>query len=300
MSVSNVQVKWSEESTQEFIQLRYKLRHLFNGKKHQCERAYSRIVDELGLTGMITAAQARKKWSNLLQKYMDIKAGCSTANEEWLHFRLLDQVVPLMKKEKIEKVLPPATVDFVMKTEAGTTKGSPTENLSLDADGIVPDENESRIESNPAEPPRKRGRHRKAAMRARNSWAGLEEEDDLPTEMNLNGGTTRTINTMSGLEPTLPEMQTLHMLESCSSVLGNIRDSIATHVETQARQMQTLQQTLESQGNTIKELLSTITNQNSMIVSLLMKLTNTAQPNIEVNYTNDQLGNEDQQLQQSV
>ncbi|XP_076028616.1 uncharacterized protein LOC143017719 isoform X5 [Oratosquilla oratoria] len=238
-----------------------------------------RIVDELGLTGMITAAQARKKWSNLLQKYM---------------------VVPLMKKEKIEKVLPPATVDFVMKTEAGTTKGSPTENLSLDADGIVPDENESRIESNPAEPPRKRGRHRKAAMRARNSWAGLEEEDDLPTEMNLNGGTTRTINTMSGLEPTLPEMQTLHMLESCSSVLGNIRDSIATHVETQARQMQTLQQTLESQGNTIKELLSTITNQNSMIVSLLMKLTNTAQPNIEVNYTNDQLGNEDQQLQQSV
>ena len=30
----------SDESTREFIQLRYKLRHLFNGRKHQCEKAY--------------------------------------------------------------------------------------------------------------------------------------------------------------------------------------------------------------------------------------------------------------------
>lgn len=32
--------------------------------------SFSRIVEELGLTNIITPTQARKKWSNLLQKYM--------------------------------------------------------------------------------------------------------------------------------------------------------------------------------------------------------------------------------------
>lgn len=36
----------------------------------------------------------------------DIKGGYSTANSDWPYFQILDQIVPLMRKEKIEKLSP--------------------------------------------------------------------------------------------------------------------------------------------------------------------------------------------------
>ncbi|XP_042235097.1 uncharacterized protein LOC121874867 isoform X2 [Homarus americanus] len=313
----NGSVKWSDESTREFIQLRYKLRHLFNGRKHQCEKAYSRIVDELGLTHIITPTQARKKWSNLLQKYMDIKGGCSTANADWPYFQILDQVVPLMRKEKIEKIphssldhrdldapqdsLPsPLTTPIVPEQDPLSEASDPLSVTSVNtvmvsAQSSTVGDGKCKIEAVDGEPPRKRGRGRRAAQRARDRWWGAVEDDDMGSdstgiavrgELTTQQGTPKS-STVDNLDPSQMEVQTFHMLESCSSALAEIRETLRLHTERQETLMQSLQQTVMSQGNTVKELLSTMTTQNATLIALMTQInTRSSQSSLDMTSTN--------------
>ncbi|XP_069164049.1 uncharacterized protein [Procambarus clarkii] len=293
---------WSVESTREFIQLRYKLRHHFNGRKHQCEKAYSRIVDELGLTSVITPTQARKKWSNLMQKYMDIKSGCSTANVDWPYFQILDQIVPLIRKEKIEKVqissldeqdldapqesLPsPLTSTIVPEQDPLSVASNPLSVASVNAVMVSAQSSTSvdgkcKTEAVDGEPPRKRGRGRRTAQRARDRWWGAVEDVDIGSDSTgltiRDQGTHQSSSkssTADKLDPSQMEIQTFHMLESCSSALTEIREILRLNTERQETLIQSLQQTVVSQGNTVKELLSTMTTQNATLIALMTQFT---------------------------
>ncbi|KAK4324234.1 hypothetical protein Pmani_005074 [Petrolisthes manimaculis] len=304
----NGAVKWSDESTREFIQLRYKLRHLFNGRKHHCEKAYSRIVSELGLTRIITPTQARKKWSNLLQKYMDIKGGYSTSTADWPYFQILDQIVPLMRKEKIEK-LPPSNVESrdldqsyddglhspltnpsVSENDPLTSSSDPLAVPSVSMVTSVTSESSSSVTAtskcktevmDESEPPRKRGRGRRAAQRARDRWWGAVEDEDLGTDSlgksehllttNGQGAAARNL-AYNNLDPSHMELQTFKMLESCASALGDIKNVLTTHSSHQETLIQNLQQTVVNQGNTMKELLTTLTSQNATLISIISQL----------------------------
>lgn len=299
----NGSIKWSDESTREFIQLRYKLRHLFNGRKHLCEKAYSRIVDELGLTNIITPAQARKKWSNLLQKYMDIKGGYSTANADWPYFQILDQIVPLMRKEKIEKI-PTSNVDHrdidapqdSLPSPLSTTIVSEQDPLSGNSNHLSATSVNTSIaaaqssnavvgkcktEAFDSEPPRKRGRGRRAAQRARDRWWGAVEDEDIASDSTGSAvrgeivghpGLCRS-STADSMDPSQMELQTFNLLDSCSSALVEIRETLRLHAEQQETIMRSLQQTLANQGSTVKELLSTMTTQNATLIALMTQLT---------------------------
>lgn len=279
----------SDESTREFIQLRYKLRHLFNGRKHQCEKAYSRIVDELGLRNVISPTQARKKWSNLLQKYMDIKGGYSTASPDWPYFQILDQIVPLMRKEKIEK-LPPGVdgrdLEGLPSPLTSTTPDPDTPTMPgvTETTTTAAGAEKCKVEAVDAtsEPPRKRGRSRRAAQRARDRWWGAVEDSDLGVESGAGSGGSRSevapqvpqkMTSVDSLEPSQMELQTFNMLETCSTALTEIRDVLKAHTERQERFMQSLQQTITNQNNTVKEVLSTVSTQNATLISLITQLT---------------------------
>lgn len=96
--------------------------------------------------------------------FQDIKGGYSTANHDWPYFQILDQIVPLMRKEKIEK-LSPSGVD-VSNLESHESLPSPLtsppESETLSMPGIqaaTPDSDKCKTEAVEAgEPPRKRGR----------------------------------------------------------------------------------------------------------------------------------------------
>ncbi|KAK8392487.1 hypothetical protein O3P69_014687 [Scylla paramamosain] len=283
----NAGVKWSDESTREFIQLRYKLRHLFNGRKHQCEKAYSRIVDELGLRNVISPTQARKKWSNLLQKYMDIKGGYSTASPDWPYFQILDQIVPLMRKEKIEKLSPSGVeskdLDSHESLPSPLTSAPDTEGLAMPGvQGIAGDDKCKTEAADTGEPPRKRGRGRRAAQRARDRWWGAVEDSDLGSDSVASAGRTELPSqlpcksTVDALEASQMELQTFGMLESCATALTEIRDILKAHTEQQERFMQTLQQTVSSHSSTVKEVLNTVSSQNATLINLLTHLTKSA------------------------
>lgn len=293
----NGSIKWSDESTREFIQLRYKLRHHFNGRKHQCEKAYSRIVDELGLTNVITPTQARKKWSNLLQKYMDIKGGYSTANADWPYFQILDQVVPLIRKEKIEKLNPSnleeqeldvpqdslsLTTTIVPDQDTLSVASAPLSVTSVNtvmvsAQTCASSEGKCKTETIESEPPRKRGRYRRAAQRARDRWWGAVEDDDLGSEstgLTIRGdlvahqGSSKS-STADNLDSSQMEIHTFHMLESCSTALAEIREILRLNAERQETLLKSLQQTVVSQGDTVKELLATMTTQNATLIAIM-------------------------------
>ncbi|CAL4184809.1 unnamed protein product, partial [Meganyctiphanes norvegica] len=93
----------------------------------------SRIVKELGLSNDISATQARKKWSNLKQKYMDIKGGCSTATTDWAYYQLMDQIIPLMHKEKLEKATSTQTVTVINSEDGSISNTNPMPSTSKDA-----------------------------------------------------------------------------------------------------------------------------------------------------------------------
>ncbi|XP_037797730.1 zinc finger protein 714-like [Penaeus monodon] len=66
---TNFENIWTKEVTTRFIQLRG-ARPPDNTKK--VSSVFANIVDELGLTGVITPNQARKKWNYLWSKYVDL------------------------------------------------------------------------------------------------------------------------------------------------------------------------------------------------------------------------------------
>lgn len=243
-------------------------------------------MDELGLRNVISPTQARKKWSNLLQKYMDIKGGYSTANHDWPYFQILDQIVPLMRKEKIEKLSPSGVDvrDLDGHESLPSPLTSPPDPETLSMPGIqaaTPDNDKCKTEAvETGEPPRKRGRGRRAAQRARDRWWGAVEDSDLGSDSVGSGVRSEQPSQMpcksalvDTLEPSQMELQTFGMLESCSTALAEIRDILKTHTERQESFMQSLQQTVTSQSSAVTELLNTVSSQNATLISLLTHIT---------------------------
>lgn len=281
----NKEFKGSDESTREFIQLRYKLRHHFNGRKHICAKTYGQIVEELGLSDIITPTQARKKWSNLVQKYKDIKSGYSTATVDWPYFQILDTVVPLMRKESIT-MSPTSMIDKVETIVPSDSLSNPlSASLSCDKDPLSLDTSahttlksssviaKCKIETaGDGEPPQKRQKGRRAAQRARERWWGAVEDDDIGSDSDgsaIRGDisssrlTTKTSIT-DNLDPTEMEVQTFQMLKSCSDSLAEIQETLKMHAKHQQEIMEKLTQTVTQQGDMMKILLSTITSQNAL------------------------------------
>lgn len=285
-------VKWTEESTREFIQLRYKLRHLFNGKKHECAKAYKRIVEELGLSESVTAVQARKKWSNLVQKYKDIKGGYSTSNVDWPYFQMLDTIVPLMRKESlalgvscIDKVESVLQNDVSLKTDSDN---QPVDSRSFS--NVLPVEGIQKCdgETVDAEPPQKKQKRRKAARKARERWWGAVEDEDLGSDSggsasrgdNLVNYNVQKSSSVKDLDPSEMEIQTFQMLKSCADSLTEIKEILKSQSQTRQEMLEKLTQTVSQQGETLKNLLFTFSSQNSAIITLSSRLSsNGMQPN---------------------
>ncbi|XP_064101993.1 uncharacterized protein LOC135212468 isoform X3 [Macrobrachium nipponense] len=265
----------TEESTREFIQLRYKLRHLFNGKKHECAKAYKRIVEELGLSESVTAVQARKKWSNLVQKY-----------------KMLDTIVPLMRKESIalgvsciDKVESVLQSDLSLKTDSDN---QPVDSRSFSNVITVEGIQKCDGETVDAEPPQKKQKRRKAARKARERWWGAVEDEDLGSD---SGGSAsrgdilvnynvQKASSVKDLDPSEMEIQTFQMLKSCADSLTEIKEILKSQSQTHQEMLEKLVQTASQQGETLKNLLFTFSSQNSAIVTLSSRLSGDGvQPN---------------------
>nr|XP_054589705.1 uncharacterized protein LOC129153778 [Nothobranchius furzeri]XP_054593273.1 uncharacterized protein LOC129160126 [Nothobranchius furzeri] len=61
--------KWTKDKTQEFIQLRAEMDHMFTGAKHSASVAWRSILEKMSIQGKVTPIQAKKKWDNLKKKY---------------------------------------------------------------------------------------------------------------------------------------------------------------------------------------------------------------------------------------
>ncbi|KAL3258305.1 hypothetical protein MRX96_016694 [Rhipicephalus microplus] len=88
--------------TEQFILLRHEKRRFFNGKRNTTKALYQQILDEIGLGGVVTADQARKKWNNLMAKYRIEKAEVEKKARDgdpvpegliWPYFKLMDTVM---------------------------------------------------------------------------------------------------------------------------------------------------------------------------------------------------------------
>ncbi|XP_077527486.1 uncharacterized protein LOC144138862 isoform X1 [Haemaphysalis longicornis] len=99
---STLQRKWSPAVTEQFILLRHEKRRFFNGKRNTTKALYQQILDEIGLGGVVSADQARKKWNNLMAKYRVEKAEIEKKEREgdpvpegliWPYFKLMDTVM---------------------------------------------------------------------------------------------------------------------------------------------------------------------------------------------------------------
>ncbi|KAL1479540.1 hypothetical protein MTO96_051752 [Rhipicephalus appendiculatus] len=99
---STLQRKWSPAVTEQFILLRHEKRRFFNGKRNTTKALYQQILDEIGLGGVVTADQARKKWNNLMAKYRIEKAEVEKKAREgdpvpegliWPYYKLMDTVM---------------------------------------------------------------------------------------------------------------------------------------------------------------------------------------------------------------
>ena len=97
--------------------------------------------------------------------FQDIKGGYSTATPDWPYFQILDQIVPLMRKEKIEKLSPSGLDSRELEGHEGLPSPllSPpveAETLSMPGVQVVAVDDKCKTEAADAgEPPRKRGRY---------------------------------------------------------------------------------------------------------------------------------------------
>ncbi|KAG0725166.1 hypothetical protein GWK47_039133 [Chionoecetes opilio] len=179
----------------------------------------------------------------------DIKGGYSTANQDWPYFQILDQIVPLMRKEKIEK-LPPSSdpKDLEGHDSLDPLTSPPCDPCDPDpmpgVQGVTADVGKCKTEvGDTGEPPRKRGRGRRAALRARDRWWGAVEDSDLGSDSVGSGAARGDLpphppTKADPLEASQMELQTFNMLETCSSALTEIRDVLRTHTQRQENFMQ--------------------------------------------------------------
>ncbi|KAK9969110.1 hypothetical protein ABG768_027311 [Culter alburnus] len=100
LAVGRYTYKWRKDQTAQFIHMRAENDHLFTGAKNSASVAWRIILEKMGLLGMVTPYQAKKKWDNLKKKYKDCKCpgtgegvnGKPTA-ATWPWFVLMDEVL---------------------------------------------------------------------------------------------------------------------------------------------------------------------------------------------------------------
>ncbi|XP_038053346.1 uncharacterized protein LOC119725830 [Patiria miniata] len=94
--------KWTEDECRLFIQMRDKHNMKFkSGKRGASRDAFTIILKEMDLLDKVTPEQARKKWTNLSQKYKELKhppTGTGTEEGEdtpvsWSYFQDMDKVL---------------------------------------------------------------------------------------------------------------------------------------------------------------------------------------------------------------
>ncbi|KAJ8251435.1 hypothetical protein GJAV_G00221330 [Gymnothorax javanicus] len=65
--------KWTDEDSIKLIQLRSANDHLFTRKRHTAKKVWDEILQQMGLLGTVSAAQAAKKWDNMKQRYKELQ-----------------------------------------------------------------------------------------------------------------------------------------------------------------------------------------------------------------------------------
>ncbi|XP_049578117.1 uncharacterized protein [Syngnathus scovelli] len=87
--------RMTERDIRKMIELRAANSAIFTGQRHSAMRGWRAIRQELGLEGMVSARQLKKKWDNLKEKYRILKnppAGMERSGRPlWRWFQLMDQ-----------------------------------------------------------------------------------------------------------------------------------------------------------------------------------------------------------------
>ncbi|CAL4067610.1 unnamed protein product, partial [Meganyctiphanes norvegica] len=103
---SNAEDIWTEPRTRAFIELRCaKETDMVNMGPTP---VFSQIINELGLEGSVTASAARKKWTQLVRRYLEMKGpdgeedkpkieNGEVENDGWPFFEQMDQVMEIIK-----------------------------------------------------------------------------------------------------------------------------------------------------------------------------------------------------------
>ncbi|MPC70186.1 hypothetical protein E2C01_064427 [Portunus trituberculatus] len=153
-----------------------------------------------------------------------------------------------MRKEKIEKLSPsaadPKDPDSHESLPSPLTAPDPDTLTMPGVQGSAGDDKCKAELADTGEPPRKRGRGRRAAQRARDRWWGAVEDSDLGSDTITSAGRTDLPSQLAcksavdGLEASQMELQTFSMLESCATALTEIRDILKAHTQQQERFMQ--------------------------------------------------------------
>ncbi|XP_077567417.1 uncharacterized protein LOC144192215 isoform X2 [Stigmatopora nigra] len=99
---SDAGYKLTERDVRKMVELRGANQALFTGRRNSAKPAWRAIVEEMGLSGKVTADQVAKKWDNLKSRFKDLKfpprglearpqAGDESASWPW--FRLMDDAL---------------------------------------------------------------------------------------------------------------------------------------------------------------------------------------------------------------
>ncbi|XP_046389621.1 uncharacterized protein LOC124158527 [Ischnura elegans] len=127
---------WPTELTDRLIKCRQKHSHLFSGRRHSASRAWTEVIKELKLEGLVSIGQCRKKWENTFKKYKTLQ---SLPHEEriakspsWPHYSLMDELFggeehePIIIFESCSLPAPSSPIAPVRKTSPSPSPSSPS------------------------------------------------------------------------------------------------------------------------------------------------------------------------------
>jgi len=93
----NMAFKWTDEFTKTLIRTRAEKKEFFTGKRNAARSAWEVVLKAMGIEGLVTVKQVKKKWDNLLHRYKELKnarIGSSSediTNNVWPFFQLMDE-----------------------------------------------------------------------------------------------------------------------------------------------------------------------------------------------------------------
>uniref|UniRef100_A0A3Q3EEN1 Uncharacterized LOC109995221 n=1 Tax=Labrus bergylta TaxID=56723 RepID=A0A3Q3EEN1_9LABR len=87
--------KFFSQDTRLMIQLRATNEAIFTGRRNSAMRGWKAIRREMGLHGVMSARQMKKKWDNLKEKYRNPPEGMETQTQpnSWRWFQLMDEAM---------------------------------------------------------------------------------------------------------------------------------------------------------------------------------------------------------------